>query len=493
MAVRGCLALIITVLVGGQSHANPLLDPGDILLRHDLELLNDSGVINVPLTAWPLSVGDIDESLRAIDDSTLSLSVAAAFARVKNQIATETNVNESRIAFDVSASVEPRFIRTFEATPRDEGEVGASFAWVGERISVRLAATGIANPFDGDDFRPDGSYVGVALGNWMLTAGWQDRWWGPSRDGSLILSSNARPTPGVMLQRNSSQPFRTKWLSWMGPWTLTTFMSELDDERAVANARLFGIRGTFRPPKTGLEIGFSRTAQWCGDGRPCSLGTFGDLLLGKDNRGVNIDPENEPGNQLAGVDIRWKLPGETPVALYMQWIGEDGRGGGEGIGSWLRQIGGEFWGEVGSIRHRTHVEVSDSTCRQGGFGFSDQVPGCAYHHSIYSTGYRYQSRAIAHAMDGDGLSYSIGSTLVQSAGQVWNVSLRHMEINRAGSTRPGHSVSATPAEITDFQVSHARRFDFGTIRVGISTNRKNGLASGDDSTDMGGFLQWSSH
>ena len=96
--------------------------------------------------------------------------------------------------FGVSASSEPRVIRTFENTPRAEGEASAKLAWVGERFAFNLSATYVSNPFDGDEFRPDGTYVGVALGNWMLTAGWQERWYGPGNDGSLILSSNARPT-----------------------------------------------------------------------------------------------------------------------------------------------------------------------------------------------------------------------------------------------------------------------------------------------------------
>ena len=493
MVRRINVSLIAGLLLPLCVYAEPLLGPGDMLLWHDLQLLNDSGVINAPLTAWPLSVGDLDRNLKGIDQVALAPSLSDALSRVKDRLRLETETDELVIRLNAAASAEPRFIRTFENTPRDEGELGASLSWIGERFAIRLAATGVASPFDGDEIRPDGSYIGVALGNWMLTAGWQDRWWGPSRDGSLILSTNARPTPGIMLQRNNSDAFKSKWLSWMGPWTLTTFVSELDDERAVGNARLFGVRGTIRPPKTGLEFGVSRTAQWCGDGRPCSLSTFGDLLIGNDNRGVNVDPADEPGNQLGGFDIRWKLPRQLPVALYMQWIGEDGRGGGGAIGSWLRQLGAEYWGAVGLLQHRTHFEISDTACRQGGFGFSDKVPGCAYGHSIYTTGYRYQSRSIAHPADGDSLSYSIGSTLVQSAGHSWNVSLRHMDINGEGSTMPGHTVSEGPAEITDFQVSHARRLRQGTLRLGLGVVRRNDLSASSDSTDFSGFLQWSSN
>ncbi len=42
---------------------------------------------------------------------------------------------------------------------------------------------------------PDGSYLGVNVGNFMLSAGYIERWWGPGWDGSLILSTNARPIP----------------------------------------------------------------------------------------------------------------------------------------------------------------------------------------------------------------------------------------------------------------------------------------------------------
>ena len=47
--------------------ASPELAPGDMQLRHDLEFLNDSGVINLPLTAWPLAAGDIRSALDKLE------------------------------------------------------------------------------------------------------------------------------------------------------------------------------------------------------------------------------------------------------------------------------------------------------------------------------------------------------------------------------------------------------------------------------------------
>jgi hypothetical protein len=49
-------------------------------------------------------------------------------------------------------------------------------------------------------WRADGSYLGVNFGNFMLSAGLMERWWGPGWDGGLILSTNARPIPSVTLE-----------------------------------------------------------------------------------------------------------------------------------------------------------------------------------------------------------------------------------------------------------------------------------------------------
>ena len=485
--------LLIFLLAGSLTAlAEPIAAPGDMRLRHDLQLLNDSGVINVPLTAWPIALGDIHRALADTNADTLNPPASAAYARLKEHLSWELDADSIKYRLGVSGSENPRIIRTFESTPREEGELSAGLSWLGERFVVNLSASYVSNPFDDEEFRPDGTYVGVALGNWMMTAGWQDRWWGPSRDGSLILSTNARPTPGVAIQRNVSMPFESRWLSWLGPWTLTSFMTELDDDRTINNALLFGIRGSFRPPKTGLEIGFSRTAQWCGDGRPCDLGTFADLLMGNDNRGDNVAPEDEPGNQLGGFDIRWSLPRQVPVALYMQWIGEDGRGSAGSIGSWMRQLGMEYWGSIGPLSHRTHIEVTDSMCREGGFGFSDKKPNCAYEHSIYRTGYRYRGRAAGHPADGDSLSYSIGSTLVQSAGNFWNISLRYMELNREGAPNSRHTLTPTPQDLTDLQISHERHTPYGRFYAGLGYSWLSDQASNGSSSDFAGFVRWSS-
>ena len=152
-----------------------------------------------------------------------------------------------------------------------DAELIAGVSWVGEIFAWNIQAALVDNSVDGDYWRPDGTYVGWSFGNWMLSASITDRWWGPGWDGSLILSTNARPTPGIAVQRNASRPFETRWLSWLGPWNLTTFMEHLDGDRQTEDPLLWGFRFGFRPLKS-LEINVTRTAMWCGEGRPCAAG-----------------------------------------------------------------------------------------------------------------------------------------------------------------------------------------------------------------------------
>jgi hypothetical protein len=154
-------------------------------------------------------------------------------------------------------------------------------------------------------------------------------------------------------------------------------------------------------------------------------------------------------------------------------------------------VGAEHWGTIGGLSHRTHIEVAETICREGGFGSSEKKPNCAYRHPLYPTGYRYNKRVMGHSIDADGRSYSLGSTLVQSAGHTWNISLRFMQINIEGSPDSGHSLSATPQERTDVQLSHERLTRFGRVQIGVGYSFIDDEVSGVDSSDFTGFVRWS--
>ena len=280
------LALLILVFTATKSIAGPLIQPGDIGLRHDIQVLADYGVIRGPVSTWPLSWDAIATDMRMARDEDMILPVAVeqTLQRLLARANRETQRGEHRLKARLAGAEEPTRIRSFENTPREDAELSAGYAWFGEHVSIDLRVTGVDDPDDGKDVRADGSQIALDFGNLTLAASTMDRWWGPGWDGSLILSNNARPIPAFTLSRNRTQAFKSKWLSWIGPWDFSLIWGQMEEDRVIPNTRFFGMRFTMRPLRS-LEIGFSRTAQWCGDGRPCDFDTFVDLLLGRDNVG----------------------------------------------------------------------------------------------------------------------------------------------------------------------------------------------------------------
>lgn len=461
--------------------AGAFIPAGDMALRADIELLADYGVLEGPVTSWPLSWGPILADLEELDGGiALPAHVRHALERVLNVAHREVRTGELGFSAALAGAEEPARIRSFAATPRESAEIGASLDWTGDRFIVELNAQLVESPADGEEARADGSFIGVALGNFALTASILDRWWGPGWDGSLILSNNARPIPALTIERNFTEAFGSRWLRWIGPWDLSVMMGQLESERAVPEARFLGMRFNFRPLTT-LEIGLSRTAQWCGDGRPCDFSTLVDLLSGRDNLGDDgISAGNEPGNQMAGVDLRWSLARfRLPIALYGQFIGEDEAGGFPS--RYLAQFGVEgagLWG--GRWSYRWFAEVADTSC---GFYESDALFNCAYNHGIYRDGYRYRGRAIGHGMDNDGRLASVGLLLADDATTRWNLLARYGELNRGGVPDERHTLTPVPADVASIDVSWNRSFRFGVIELGAGAER-----IGD--TNLRGYVQW---
>lgn len=462
--------------------AGPLAAPGDVGLRHDLQLLADHGLLGAPLTTWPLPWADIAASLAAPDEaSSLPPHIRSALKRVQARLgrATDGRVH-GRVG--IGGNSDPELIRSFADTPRSEGEVSASVEGGGERLAYRLEATAAADPEDGRRARLDGSYASLSLGNWAVSAAAVDRWWGPGWDGSAILSSNARPVPSLVLQRERSTPFETPLLRWLGPWQFTTFMGQLESGRTVPDALLFGMRFNFRPA-AGLEIGLSRTAQWCGDGRPCDLDTFGDLLIGNDNTDANLAQADEPGNQLGGIDFRWAI--NRAGAVYAQVIGEDEAGG---LPSKLFGLAGvETWGawQASGASWRAFLEFADTTAgRLGGEAFYDTT----YNHGIYRSGYRYRGRSLGHGADNDSRMVTLSLLLSDRHALEWQLTGRFADFNRDdGGLNP---FSPRHQEYRAVVLSHQRPLNAGLVTVDVGVHHTRLVAEDSSDTDPSVALRW---
>ncbi len=481
--------MLVVTVAPVMALAGPVIAPGDMALRHDIQRLVDAGVISGTVSSWPLAWGPLLADLRRVSNADeLPSDVQQSLARIRAKASWDTAIDQTRYRARAAAGANPSRIRSFENTPREELELSAGLSWTGERFSADLNVTGVDNASDGESLRLDGSQLAMALGNYTLAASTLDRWWGPGWDGSLILSNNARPIPAFTFDRNFTEPFATKWLSWIGPWDLSLLWGFMEEERAVPNAQFLGFRAAFRPLSS-LEIGISRSAQWCGDDRPCDLETFWNLLIGNDNRGDDLAPEDEPGNQTAALDFRWAMtPISLPLAVYGQFMAEDEAGGFPS--RYIAQLGIEHYGQLGDRwSYRLFGEAVETTCE---FYSSPEGFNCAYNHFIYKTGYRYRGRVVGHGADNDARVASLGLVMVNESGNSFQGIVRGGRLNRGGASDPANSLTALPQDVLNLELLYYRVFRFGRLEFGLGYDSYDGNEVSDSSDDGKAFIQWRS-
>lgn len=479
--------------------ADPWAKPGDLALRHDLQLLSDAGAISTPIMAWPIPWASIAADLNAAPTDSLSPDALIARTRVLQRFDQIRGMRGLQPNAKAAVRTDSFWLRNFEDTPREETEIRGGVSWMGERLAMRAQVSFAPDPSDDREWRASGSYLAGVLGNHIVYAGELDRWWGPSHDDTLILSSNARPVGGLGLQRNVAKPFEHRWLAWLGPWTYDFFWGFLESNREVPDARLLAFRLGFRPLQN-LEIGLTRTAQWCGQGRPCDADALWDVVVGNSNTDAGaLEEDYDSDNQLAAIDVRWGSPfGTGPWAFYGQWVAEDEAGGFPS--RYFGQLGFETWGTVDtwlvSGSWRAHLEYTNTLVH---FWRSDPYFKTAYEHSIYKSGYRYYGRSLGAAADRDSQLISAGLTLVDAEARTWSGLLRFAEINNRGNGLDErdlrHSVSAEALKILGAQLSHRRSIrhrdiDLGAISLGVGVQYSDNRRTGESETDVQAFLQW---
>lgn len=416
------------------SSASPWVAPNDITLRQHIQVLSDANIIRVPITTYPLMWSGIAKDIERYASSTImTQSQRYSLAYVRHELDRAQQATQKQIGFN-AASKTP-ILNGFGDISREQISMNKQLGWMGDSFAGELNVTSVLKDDSqsadhSTDLRLDGSYITALLGNWALAIGSIDRWWGPAQSNSLILSTNARPAPGIMLQRNYSDAFESRWLSWIGPWQLTAFANQLEKERHIPRTKLLGMRFSFKPLNS-LEVGLSRTAQWGGKNRRENLSTFKNLLIGADNgeNGENVG-KDEPGNQLAGFDWRWNTSiTSTHLAFYGQYIGEDEAGFAPAKSMILLGLSTRF--DIKGTHHNIAIETLDTHCD----ALSDSINNCAYEHHLYKTGYRYFGRSIAAAMDNDSKAIILIAQHTLSPSYTVNWSIADYRLNQDGASR----------------------------------------------------------
>ncbi|GHF85125.1 capsule assembly Wzi family protein [Thalassotalea marina] len=495
--------LIATGFATKAAFADPWVDTSNVFLRANIQVLADAGIIKTPVTTFPLMWHDINKDLNNVYLSQLSPKTKEAFLYVRHQLKLAKR-NSKLITVNV-ASDDKRFT-SFGDEYRDANNIKVATSFKSERFAFKVSTSYNPSPIDEDKTRFDDSYGAFFLGNWVFSAGMQQRWWGPGIDTSLILSNNARPMPALTLSRKSSEPFTIPWTDIDIPWTVTTFMAKMDDKRVVKDTLLWGFRLNFKPTQN-LEIGVSRLAQWAGEGRPKNFSTFVDVLKGLDNCGGNgpsveeCAAGKEPGNQLAGYDIRYSNTiFDHPFALYFITHAEDGdrKGGLSILGEEKYQMGIETQLHAFGYNWKLYLESTDTyaLCSDGvnGDGTS-RIGNCYYEHHIYKTGLRYNKRSIANLYDNDATSLVLGASTLSAGDTQIETKLRWLQLNKDNADKaPENPIIGNPlTSIAEdmFMVSSKVQHSYKNWRftIGSDISRSTFDNAVKDQTDVNVFAQ----
>ena len=397
MFVKKSLYIALFSAISAATFAQGLV-LNDANLRTDLNWLNQQGVIQISTSTWPLSG---DEIQRALSQAKVANNTQQ---KVINSVKNALQADNETVKVGLHAATDLKTIpQTFGENQKSQYQAAVEFNAGGENWDAKLRVNGEKDALidNGHDANVEGSYIAGKLWNQWLIAGQIPTYWGPGHDGSLIRGDASRPVYGVTVQRANQNAFESKWLSWIGPWQYQAFAGQLDDYKAVPDAKLIGLRLTARPFPA-LEIGASRAIQWGGDGRPESLSSLWDAITGtKDNGGTG---KEDPSNQIAGFDGRLFLQPllNVPVSLYGQFIGEDEAGG---LPAKYMYLGGaDFSSIYKDMPYQLYAEWADT--RTNG-----EVRRISYAHTIYKDGYYQHGFPLGHAIGGDGQIYSVGGDI----------------------------------------------------------------------------------
>lgn len=221
-------------------------------------------------------------------------------------------------------------------------------------------------------------------------------WYGPARHGSLILTNNAAPYPGVRIRNPEPIPL-TGWFRFLGNVQYDFFAARMEKKPLYSHSTFVGTRLAARP-KPWLELGLTRVLHYGGDGRSNGLSEFLTDYGGKNH-------PSDRSNTLAGYDVTLTLPFRVqPVQIYWDRAGEgDNRLLGTGL-PWPSQ-----WGNILGIYLPKVASISRLDLRAE---YADNYSGYAktagwYSHSAYP--HFYRGDVMGHPMGGSSRDWFFGS------------------------------------------------------------------------------------
>ena len=368
--------------------ADPWYSVENEIIELEIEQLRLCGIEITPISAFPLNIIVLNEALTNIDQSILNEECIAAVNSFKKELTKNLYTQKNIIGFQ---SKRPEiYFQDFGKRLTTDSHLYLSSSKVGDSFSYNISLQVFK-----DDMRFDESYFSYYFNNHVLTLGRISKWWSPSFDSSLILSNSARPIPGISFSNYRPKTLKSKYLSYLGPIDYEFFFGRLESDRHIPNPLLFGNRISFNPHQR-FKLSLFRVAQFGGQGRKENLSIFFDMLRGKDNFDSSFPSrDDEPGNQLGGLDFNLLLLDNKNLSIFGQIVGEDESGYLPSKTFYLLGVG-HSWHTFNP--KKISFEYSNTGSRQ---------INASYNHAIYKDGYRYKGNPIGSSYDADSKAMSI--------------------------------------------------------------------------------------
>jgi hypothetical protein len=487
--VLAILIIVCALWLRSATGASLWVETGDATLRHDIEVLANYGLIDGPITTWPIPWRQVTRHLTDDSEKRLPAYVQRSVDRVLTRFGNEQRALRLRVGFVGPGENQLKPVQDFRDPLREGVNLQAALnqRWKSTYLNVSL---GYWEDNDGD-VKLDDSYIAQMLGNWVLYAGFVDDWWGPGWGGSLIMSNNARPFPKIGITRVDPRAFGTRLLSWLGPWQLNLFLGTLEESgRVVENPLVPGIRLALRPWRA-FEIGFSRVLMICGDGRPCDFGTWVDALLPL-NDVDNTKSQDDPSNQLAGIDGRLSTRvRDLGISAYGQYVGEDEHD--LWITAAIAMFGFSLDGPLSSNGAQWRIVGEYHDTAADGLDPRSTLFNLTYQHDIYVTGYTYRGRPIGHSLGADSRQLSVMGTIIDTRNWTYGLRYHYAYVNVDGEcagTPSGscpHTASSSAEKINVVEAGVVLRTRLGEF-LADAWWQDNGPDTPESSEADGGFV-----
>ena len=330
--VRLCLWTAVGLFSSVSVQASPWIEANDPYLRSDLQLLADSGLLLVPLNAFPVRWSLLADQFAALDPSTLSPAQLQAYRSVQYRLDSE-RLGRGRTHLTLSgASDADAGLQGFGGKSRTEYGITASHEEVADRWAGRLSA-GYHQAEESDDhWHGEGSYLAWGGRDVAISAGWLERWWGPGWQQALAWGQEAKPLPGL------SASYQHPHAGLLGSLWVETLLAKQDNP--LDADKLWATRLVTRPTNW-LQLGTSykqwfggsdaadpvladkSNGMWTLDGRlamPLSASATGAVYSE-----YATDRQTDVSYRLLGGELRWQIGREAIHAVIEQQQGDDDR------------------------------------------------------------------------------------------------------------------------------------------------------------------------